>query len=94
MDYQTYVFDLDGTLLDTLGDLAASTNYALAANGMPTRTVEEVRLFVGNGVKKLMERAVPDGQANPRFEETMHGSCAIKHNYKGNVIRNRKKIIQ
>ena len=58
MDYQTYVFDLDGTLLDTLGDLAASTNYALAANGMPTRTVEEVRLFVGNGVKKLMERAV------------------------------------
>ena len=70
MDYQTYVFDLDGTLLDTLGDLAASTNYALAANGMPTRTVEEVRLFVGNGVKKLMERAVPDGQANPRFEET------------------------
>ena len=83
MDYQTYVFDLDGTLLDTLGDLAASTNYALAANGMPTRTVEEVRLFVGNGVKKLMERAVPDGQANPRFEETYR--CFREHYMEHNL---------
>ena len=69
-DYQTYIFDLDGTLLDTLRDLAASTNYALRTNGMPERTEEEVRMFVGNGVKKLMERAIPDGLANPRFEKT------------------------
>ena len=83
MDYQTYVFDLDGTLLDTLGDLAASTNYALAANGLPTRTVEEVRMFVGNGVKKLMERAVPDGLANPRFEETYR--CFREHYMEHNL---------
>lgn len=83
MNYQTYVFDLDGTLLDTLGDLAASTNYALAANGMPTRTVEEVRMFVGNGVKKLMERAVPDGLANPRFEETYR--CFREHYMEHNL---------
>lgn len=83
MDYQTYVFDLDGTLLDTLGDLAASTNYALAANGMPTRTVEEVRMFVGNGVKKLMERAVPEGLANPRFEETYR--CFREHYMEHNL---------
>ena len=66
--YDTYIFDLDGTLLDTLQDLAASCNYALRTNGMPERTVDEVRRFVGNGVKKLMERAVPDGIDNPCFD--------------------------
>lgn len=55
------LFDLDGTLLNTLDDLAASTNAALAANGMPQRTTDEVRRFVGNGLKKLIERAVPAG---------------------------------
>lgn len=69
-EYQTYIFDLDGTLLNTLADLAASTNYALRAHGLPERTTEEVRTFVGNGVKKLMERAVPQGLDNPKFEET------------------------
>ena len=69
-EYQTYIFDLDGTLLNTLRDLASSTNYALRTHGMPERTVEEVRMFVGNGVKKLMERAIPDGLENPLFEET------------------------
>ena len=68
--YKTYVFDLDGTLLSTLTDLAASCNYALRHNGMPERTIDEVRMFVGNGVKKLMERAIPDGLANPLFEQT------------------------
>ena len=67
--YQTYIFDLDGTLLDTLGDLHASCNYALRTHGMPERSIDEVRQFVGNGVKKLMERAVPDGLANPLFED-------------------------
>ena len=70
MTYQTYIFDLDGTLLDSLTDLELSCNYALRANGMPERTLEEVRMFVGNGVKKLMERAVPNGLANPLFDKT------------------------
>lgn len=68
MSYQTYIFDLDGTLLDTLGDLAASVNYAMRTHGMPEHTVDEVRLFVGNGVRRLMERAVPGGAAHPAFE--------------------------
>ena len=68
--YNTYIFDLDGTLLSTLGDLVASCNYALRTNGMPERTIDEVRVFVGNGVKKLMERAVPNGEDNPAFEKT------------------------
>ena len=70
MNYQTFIFDLDGTLLDTLGDLAASVNHALRAHGMPEHTIDDVRRFVGNGVRLLMERAVPDGADNPDFEAT------------------------
>lgn len=55
------IFDLDGTLLDTLGDLAASVNFALAKSGMPQRSTDEVKSFIGNGIKKLIERAVPTG---------------------------------
>ena len=68
--YNTYIFDLDGTLLSTLGDLAASCNYALRTNGLPERTIDEVRQFVGNGVKKLMERAIPGGLDNYKFDKT------------------------
>lgn len=64
------IFDLDGTLLDSLTDLAISCNYALRINNMPERTIDEVRCFVGNGVKKLMERAIPNGLQNPAFEKT------------------------
>ena len=67
--YKTYIFDLDGTLLDTLGDLAASVNYALRTHGMPEHSLDDVRRFVGNGVRLLMERAVPDGAMNPLFDE-------------------------
>lgn len=62
------IFDLDGTLLNTLEDLADSTNIALAHYNYPTRTIEEVRNFVGNGVAKLIERAIPNGMSNPDFE--------------------------
>jgi phosphoglycolate phosphatase len=66
--YDTYIFDLDGTLLDTLDDLAAAVNYALCQHNMPEHTREEVRQMVGNGVRLLMVRAVPDGDSNPLFE--------------------------
>lgn len=59
--YDAVIFDLDGTLLDTLDDLMAATNYALARMGFPTRSRKEVEAFVGNGVAKLMERAAPAG---------------------------------
>lgn len=68
-EFETYVFDLDGTLLETLKDLAASTNYALQTHNMPEHSIEDVRMFVGNGVKKLMERAIPNGIENPQFED-------------------------
>ena len=55
------IFDLDGTVLDTLADLAAALNYALTKNGLPRRALPEVRSFVGNGIRKLIERGVPSG---------------------------------
>ena len=69
MKIKAVIWDLDGTLLDTLCDLAASTNAALEMNGMPLRTIDEVRRFVGNGIRKLMVRAVPGGDENPQFEK-------------------------
>lgn len=66
--FDTVIFDLDGTLLNTLGDLADAVNHALVCCGMPERTLEEVRQFVGNGIRNLMIRAVPEGETNPEFE--------------------------
>ena len=70
MRYDTFIFDLDGTLLDTLGDLAASVNYALRSHGMPEHSLDDIRCFVGNGVRRLMERAIPEGAENPLFDDT------------------------
>lgn len=69
--YKTYIFDLDGTLLNTLNDLAASTNYALRQYGMAEHTIDDIRRFVGNGVGKLIERAVPNGLGNPQYEDVL-----------------------
>ena len=69
MKKTTYIFDLDGTLLDTLQDLANAVNYALHQNGMKEHSMDDIRQYVGNGVRKLMERAIPGGTENPRFDE-------------------------
>lgn len=71
MRYDTVIFDLDGTLLDTLDDLAAAINYALSTCGFPQRTREEVRAFVGNGVVKLVDRAAPAGTASTEKEKVL-----------------------
>ena len=71
MKIKAVIWDLDGTLLNTLDDLAASVNAALAMNGMPLRSTEEVRAFVGNGIRNLMMRAVPGGEANPAFDKAL-----------------------
>ena len=66
--YKAVIFDLDGTLLNTLDDLVASVNFALKDCGYPERTVKEVRDFIGNGVIKLMQRATPDGIGQQEFD--------------------------
>jgi phosphoglycolate phosphatase len=76
------IFDLDGTLLDTLEDLKDAVNVALGRFGYPTRSREEVRQFVGNGAKMLMERAVPSGEdpepALAAFREYYDANCRHK----------------
>ncbi len=66
--YTTIIFDLDGTLLNTLEDLTNSVNHALSQMGYPERTLNEVRFMVGNGVRTLMERAVPASICTEDFE--------------------------
>ena len=68
MKYQVAMFDLDGTILDTIEDLMISVNVGLSECGYPTRTLDEVRRFVGNGVRKLVERAVPAGSTKEEEE--------------------------
>ena len=70
-EYESYIFDLDGTLLDTLDDLAAATNHALRVHGMPEHSRDDVRRFVGNGVRKLVERAVPEGTDEQQTEAVL-----------------------
>lgn len=61
MRYDLAIFDLDGTVLDTLEDLSNAVNWALEAHGYPARTLDEARRFIGNGVANLISRAVPEG---------------------------------
>jgi phosphoglycolate phosphatase len=68
--FDTVIFDMDGTLLNTLDDLWTAVNYALGETGMPLRTIEEVRTFVGNGVEKLMRRAVCADCEEETFQRT------------------------
>lgn len=78
----TILFDLDGTLLNTLDDLTDSVNYALALLRFPARTVEEVRSFVGNGVGALIHRALPPGAA---AEQEAACLAAFREHYRTNL---------
>ncbi len=82
MKKKIIIFDLDGTLLNTLEDLTDSTNSALEQLNYNKRTIEEVRGFVGNGVRKLIERVLPNGSENPDFEKCLE---IFKKNYSENM---------
>lgn len=69
MKYELVIFDLDGTILNTLDDLTDSLNYALTVNKCPERSIEEVRSFVGNGIYKLIERGVPSTASAEMIEK-------------------------
>nr|MDD6335470.1 HAD family hydrolase [bacterium] len=77
----TVLFDLDGTLLNTLGDLAWATNEALRQQGLPGRTQEEVRAMVGNGVRRLIARAVPEGTPEAVQQAVYEGFLAAYHGH-------------
>ena len=71
MRYKAILFDMDGTLLDTLADMVSAVNHILSVHGWPQRTTEEVRAFVGNGARRLMERAVPPDVTGGAFEAVL-----------------------
>lgn len=68
-DKNTIIFDLDGTLLDTIADLTDSVNYVMEQYGFPIYTIPQIKSFVGNGIRRLMINAVPLGEEDPHFEE-------------------------
>lgn len=85
MRYDTVIFDLDGTLLNTLDDLAVSVNFAMESCGFPVRTLDEIRCFVGNGINILIRRAVPEGtqeedidKAFELFKQHYGNNCVVK----------------
>ena len=73
------VFDLDGTILNTIDDLTDAVCFALNEHGFPPRTREEVTSFVGNGVLKLIERALPDGHKDPETVKKVHDSFNLRY---------------
>ena len=91
--YKALIFDLDGTLLDTLEDLTDAVNHTMSKYGFPGHTIGEVRLFVGNGIKLLIERSLPDGANTPGFNDIFNefkqyytANCRIKtHPYPGST---------
>lgn len=79
MKYECAIFDLDGTILDTLEDLTDSLNYALLQAGYPKRSISEVRSFVGNGIRKLIERGVPKGTKEEMIQKVY---CDFTEHYR------------
>lgn len=71
--YDAVLFDLDGTLLDTLDDLVVALNHALAESGFPQRSTDEIRDFLGNGFARLVDCALPQGEGTPGHEEVLRG---------------------
>lgn len=82
------IFDLDGTLLNTIGDLAEATNYALEQCGYPQHAVEEYNMFVGNGIAKLFERALPENARSAEHIARMR-SFFVPYYDSHNVCRTR-----
>lgn len=83
MKYDAVIFDLDGTLTDTLGDLRNSVNYALNQFGFPERSLDEVRSFVGNGVRRLIYLSVPENTSEEVSEKCLD---VFKEYYKENSL--------
>ena len=85
------IFDLDGTLIDTLKDLKNSVNYALSLRNYPLRSKEDIRKAIGNGVAKLVARSIPNNESNPDYKDTLDdfrkhyskNSCVFTIPYQG-----------
>lgn len=100
MDKELFIFDMDGTILNTIEDITNAVNYILEKNRFPKRTVDEVKLFVGNGLLKTLQRSVPKGTGQdivdemfPEFVEYYKGHsniCTKPYDHIADVIRELK----
>lgn len=90
----TVIFDLDGTLLNTLDDLTDAVNFAMAENGFPTHSTEEVKGFVGNGIKKLIERSVPNDCSEEMLQKCFQDFCAFYERHKTDKTKPYSGIIE
>ena len=87
MAFDTFVFDLDGTLLDTLPDLVVITNQALGELGFPPRSHDEILSYVGNGVRALMCQAVPEGTSSEQTDAAMEHWKALFPGYGNDLTK-------
>ena len=94
MRFDTVIFDLDGTILDTLGDLRDSVNFALKNNNLPCRSTEEIRAFVGNGIRLLIERAVPQNTEKAVVDKCFDDFKAHYKNNSANLTKPYDGIIE
>ncbi len=90
MKYKLVIFDLDGTVLDTLGDLCNSVNFALKSYNLPERSLDEVRTIVGNGIRRLIDLSVPENTALSITDSVFD---AFKSHYKEHSSDNTKPYI-
>lgn len=74
-DIKAVIFDLDGTLLDTLEDLTDSVNAALSKYDYPQKTIEQIQSYVGNGIRNLIQRCIDGGAQNPDYEKIFQAFC-------------------
>ncbi|MCQ2520304.1 MAG: HAD family hydrolase [Lachnospiraceae bacterium] len=101
MNKELFIFDMDGTILNTIEDITNAVNYILKKNNFPARTVDEVKFFVGNGLMKTLQRSVPEGTGQtivdelfPEFIEYYKSNsniCTKPYDYIADVIRKLKK---
>jgi len=87
MNYKAIIFDLDGTLLNSLVDIADSVNFVLKKYNLPVHSIEEYKLFIGSGIEKLVERALPDNISDENFKKYLD---EIKSVYEKNQISKTK----
>lgn len=92
--YKYVIFDLDGTLLNTLDDLGNAGNFALKEQGFPTHEIEKYKYFVGNGIPKLIERILPEEEKERSFKKTYDLFCSYYDEHKRDFTRPYEGIIE